>query len=88
MPDFILGTTRQALALVLLVSGPILLAAVVVGLLFGVLQAATQIQEQTISFVTKVVAVAVVLAVTAPWMGSQLTRFANAVWSAIPLVGR
>ncbi len=88
MTDFILNTTRQALALVLLVSGPVLLAAVVVGLLFGVLQAATQIQEQTISFVTKVVAVALVLAVTAPWMGSQLTRFANAVWSAIPMVGR
>ncbi len=88
MQDFILNTTRQALALVLLVSGPILLAAVVVGLLFGVLQAATQIQEQTISFVTKVVAVALVLAITAPWIGGQLTKFATAVWNVIPLVGR
>ncbi|MCD6498534.1 MAG: flagellar biosynthesis protein FliQ [Deltaproteobacteria bacterium] len=88
MQDFILNVTRQALFLVLAVSAPVLLAALVVGLLISVLQAATQIQEQTLSFVPKVVAVALALAVSASWMGGQLTRFTTALWASIPLVGR
>jgi len=88
MQDFILNVTRQALFLVLAVSAPVLLAALVVGLIVSVLQAATQIQEQTLSFVPKVVAVALALAMSASWMGGQLTRFATALWASIPLVGR
>jgi flagellar biosynthesis protein FliQ len=85
--DYILTVARQALLLVLVLSAPILLVSVAVGLLFGILQAATQIQEQTLSFVPKLIAVAVTLAVTASWIGGQLVRFATVVWSGIPRLG-
>ena len=84
--EYILQVARQALVLLLLVSAPVLVVSVAVGLLFGVLQAATQIQEQSISFVPKLVAVALVLAVTASWIGAHLVRFAVVLWSGLPHV--
>lgn len=86
--EYILNVARQALFLVLVVSAPLILVSVVVGLLFGVIQAATQIQEHTLSFVPKLVAVAIVLALTASWMGGQLLRFTTALWTAIPQMVR
>ncbi len=88
MADYILTAARQGLALAVVVSAPALLAAVTVGLLLAIVQAATQIQEQTLSFVAKLVAVAVVLAVTASWVGGQMARFCTILWAAIPMVGR
>ncbi len=78
----------ETLYLVLLVSAPALLVSLAVGLVVGVLQAATQVQEQTLSFVPKLVAVAAALAIFGGWMGSELVRFTDALWRAIPtLVG-
>ena len=88
LADYILNVTHQALYLVLVVSAPLVLASVAVGLVFGVLQAATQIQEHTLSFVPKLVAVALVLALTASWIGAQILRFTFALWSSIPQVVR
>ncbi len=68
---------RQALWLVLIVSAPVVLVALGVGLLVGLLQAASQIQEFTLSFVPKILAVLLVLAVTIPWMGEHLLHFAR-----------
>jgi flagellar biosynthetic protein FliQ len=84
--DYILTVTRQALLLVLVLSGPILLVSVAVGIIFGILQAATQIQENTLSFVPKLVGVAAALAIAASWIGGQLVRFATVVWAGFPRI--
>ena len=73
---------QQALYLVVLVSAPAVLASLLVGLLVGVVQAATQLQDQTLSFVPKLLAVFAVLVLTAPWLGAQLLRFAGSILSA------
>jgi flagellar biosynthesis protein FliQ len=68
---------REALALVAVVSTPPLLAALVVGLAVGVLQAATQVQEQSVGTVPRLAAVLGALALAAPWIGARLVRFAS-----------
>ena len=72
---------RAALRLVLILSAPVVLVALAVGLLVGLFQAASQIQEFTLSFVPKILAVLVALALLLPWMGEQLVRFAQAAFS-------
>lgn len=72
---------RKALWLVLVVSAPVVLTALGVGFLVSVLQAASQLQEFTLSFVPKILAVLLVLALVAPWMGEQLVLFAQAALS-------
>jgi flagellar biosynthetic protein FliQ len=80
--------TAQTLYLVLLVSAPALVVSLVVGLLIGLVQAVTQVQEQTLSFVPKLVAVGVALAVGGAWMGGELIRFTDELWRAIPTMIR
>ena len=78
----------ETLYLVLLVSAPALVVSLLVGLVVGLLQAVTQVQEQTLSFVPKLVAVAATLAAFGGFMGSELVRFTDALWRAIPtLIG-
>ncbi len=76
--------TAETLYLVLLVSAPALLVSLVVGFIVALLQAVTQVQEQTLSFVPKLVAVAAALVVAGGWMGGQLIRFTESLWNAIP----
>jgi type III secretory pathway component EscS len=76
MDPALLHVTREALVVALLVSAPPLAAALAVGAATGVLQAATQVQEPTIGVVPRLVAVAVALAVAAPWIGARVARFA------------
>ena len=77
---------REALMLALLLSLPVLGASLVVGLVVSVLQTATQVQEQTLSFVPRLAAALLALAIAGPWIGAQLVRFTSSLWSAIPLV--
>jgi flagellar biosynthetic protein FliQ len=79
---------HQALYLVLVVSAPPVLVGLMVGLLIAVFQATTQIQEQTLSFAPKVVVVFGVLALTGPWIGSQLVRFTFHVFDQFPALIR
>ncbi|ACV67882.1 flagellar biosynthesis protein FliQ [Desulfohalobium retbaense] len=67
-PDFVVALTRQSVETILLVTSPMMISAVVVGLLISIFQAATQIQEQTLSFAPKVAAVMVALTIFAPWI--------------------
>ena len=67
-----------------LVSAPVLIACLVVGLLISVLQVATQLQEMTLSYVPKLFAAALVMVVMGPWMIHQITRFAIRVITMIP----
>jgi flagellar biosynthetic protein FliQ len=82
--ELVLRAVREGLLLVLLVSAPPLLASLAVGLLVSVLQAATQIQDQTLVFVPKLVAVLLVLVALGPLLGAQLLRFTQALLLAIP----
>ncbi len=78
--------TAETLYLVLLVSAPVLVVSLAVGFTIGLVQAVTQVQEQTLSFVPKLLAVGVALAVGGPWMGGQLLRFTDALWQQIPIL--
>ena len=76
----------QALWLVLLLSAPPVVVAALVGLLIAFVQAATQIQEQTLSFAPKLVVIFGVLALAGPWMGSMLLRFTFNIFDRFPAI--
>jgi len=75
---------REALQMSLLIGAPVLVAGMVVGLLIGLFQALTQIQEQTVAFVPKIVAMVAVLALTLPWLISQMVRYSTELITTIP----
>ena len=75
---------QQGLYMLLLVSAPLLLTVLVVGLVVSVFQAATQINESTLSFVPKVVAAVAVLAIAGPWMLTMLVEYIQRTLMAIP----
>lgn len=78
----------QAVQLTLLVAAPLLLVALVVGLVISIFQAATQINEATLSFIPKLIAVFAALVIAGPWMLAQLVAFMRELFSSIPqLVG-
>jgi flagellar biosynthetic protein FliQ len=83
---YIVQVVREGLYLVLLVSAPPVLVSLVVGLLVSLVQATTQLQDQTLSFVPKLVAVLATLVISGPWIGSQLARFTEAMLRAFPLL--
>ncbi len=73
---------RQAVMLMLLLATPLLLAALIVGLIVSVLQAATQIQELTLSFVPKIVAVLVAAIIFGPWILGRLIEFSRQMFDS------
>jgi flagellar biosynthetic protein FliQ len=75
--DFVLGLGNEALKVVFLLAGPLLLVAMVVGIVVSLIQAVTQINEATLSFIPKVIAIAVVLVVGGPWMIETLTHYTS-----------
>jgi flagellar biosynthesis protein FliQ len=75
---------QQGLWMLLMVSAPVLLVVLVVGLVVSVFQAATQINEATLSFVPKIIAAVVVLAVAGPWMMTTLVEYLQRTLQAIP----
>jgi flagellar biosynthetic protein FliQ len=86
--DTVLELCTQALELTLRVALPLLLVGLVVGVAVSVFQAVTQIQEQTLSFIPKILALAGVLIVGGPWMLNQLLSYTTDLWSSIPnLIG-
>ena len=83
-PESVLTFGRQGLELLLAVSAPVLLVALAVGLIVSVLQALTQINEATLSFLPKLVAIAVTLMLAGPWMLSLLVDYLQRVFTGIP----
>lgn len=75
---------QQALILVLVVSGPPIVLALIIGFIVAVFQAATQIQEQTLSFAPKLVIIFGVLGLAGPWMGATLLRFTFNIFDRFP----
>jgi flagellar biosynthesis protein FliQ len=77
---------QQGLYLLLMVSAPVLLTVLVVGLLVSIFQAATQINESTLSFVPKIIAAVAVLTIAGPWMLNTLVEYLQRMLLAIPSV--
>ena len=86
--DVVISLAMQAMSLALKVGLPLLLAGLVVGLIVSIFQAVTQIQEMTLAFIPKIIAVGVVLVVAGPWMLGQIVSYTDQLYSGIPgLVG-
>jgi flagellar biosynthetic protein FliQ len=86
--EFLMGVARQAVEMTLLISLPMLGIGLAVGLLVSIFQAVTQIQEMTLTFVPKIVAVLLGLLLFAPWMMNKMTGFARYIFAAIPQLMR
>jgi flagellar biosynthetic protein FliQ len=84
--ELIIRIAREGLFLVLLISGGPMLASMLVGFVVSLFQATTQIQEQTLSYVPKLVSVFLTLIILGPWMLMQAVRFARIVFDSIPAV--
>ena len=82
--DQVVKLAMDALLLALKVGMPLLLAGLVVGLIVSVFQAVTQIQEMTLSFIPKLLAVALVLIVAGPWMLDQMVGYTTDLYHSIP----
>ena len=85
-PEMVLSYGRHAMEIMLMVCAPILLVALGVGLVVSLLQAVTQINEATLSFVPKLVLSSLVLVLAGPWMLSNLTDFISRMILSIPAV--
>ncbi len=83
-PDTVIDLTRQALTVILYLAMPILLTALAVGLLIGMFQAATQINEMTLSFIPKMIAVVIAILLAAPWMLQMIVDFTERLFHNIP----
>lgn len=85
--DRALGLMNQLLWNAMLVAGPVLVAALVTGVIISVLQVTTQLQEMTLSYVPKLLVSAVVLMLLGPWMIERITQFAIQMIALIPSLG-
>jgi flagellar biosynthesis protein FliQ len=80
----VVDLARQAVMLMLVVSAPVLVVGMVVGLVISILQAVTQVQEQTLSFVPKIVIMLLVGVLTAPWATQKLLEFSREMLGTLP----
>lgn len=85
MEAYAIAISKQALFLVLVLTSPVVGAAMLVGLVISLIQATTQVQEQTLTFVPKLFTVMIVLALFGPWALYQLVNFTNALFTSIPI---
>jgi flagellar biosynthetic protein FliQ len=86
--DVITSIATHALAVTLKISMPFLLAGLVVGLVVSIFQAVTQIQEQTLAFIPKILVTGAVIALAGPWMLDQMVTYTQELFASIPaLVG-
>jgi flagellar biosynthetic protein FliQ len=84
--DFVVQVTNEGLLITLIVSGPPVLISLGVGLMISLFQAVTQIQEQTLTFVPKLIVIFGVLAALGPWLGSAMVQFARLCFEGFPMV--
>ncbi|MBU8934921.1 MAG: flagellar biosynthesis protein FliQ [candidate division Zixibacteria bacterium] len=83
-PELVVAIGREALTVTLLIAGPMLAAALVVGLLISLFQAVTQINEMTLTFVPKIIAIGVAMLISLPWMINLAIDFTNHMFDMIP----
>ena len=86
--DVVINVDMQAMQLAFKIAMPLLLVGLVIGLVISVFQAVTQIQEQTLTFIPKILATVAVLIIGGPWMLDQLLSYTADLWGSIPeLIG-
>ena len=83
-PELVMSLGRQAIEMALILAGPLLLSALVVGLIVSIFQAATQINEQTLSFIPKLIATFIALLLAGPWMLQMMVEFIRRLLENIP----
>lgn len=83
-PESVMTLGRQALELTLMISAPLLLSALAIGLLISIFQAATQINEMTLSFIPKLIGIFVALIIAGPWMLSLMLDYIRQLFGSIP----
>ena len=86
-PETVVHIGRKAVETVLLTAGPMLISALVVGLIISIFQAATQINEQTMTFIPKIVAVFITLLIFGPWIMNILITFTTGIFVSLPTLG-
>ncbi|MCD6161908.1 MAG: flagellar biosynthesis protein FliQ [candidate division Zixibacteria bacterium] len=86
--QYVISLGRAAIYTTLMVASPMLLLSLAVGLVIAILQGVTQIQEMTLTFIPKILAVAVALVVFLPWMLNMLLSFTDQLFSIIPTLAR
>ena len=87
-PEFVIGIGRQAIETTLMCAAPMLITALVIGLVISIFQAATQINEQTMTFIPKIVGVFVALLIFSPWILQKISAFIYLIFDQLPLIGR
>ncbi|MBW6508754.1 MAG: flagellar biosynthesis protein FliQ [Desulfuromonadales bacterium] len=83
-PEFVVGIGRQAIETTLMCAAPMLIAALIIGLVISIFQAATQINEQTMTFIPKIVGVFVTLLIFSPWILQKATAFLISIFNHLP----
>ena len=85
-PDHAIDLMRSALMLSLLIGAPVLLTAIVVSLVISILQAVTQLQDQTLSFIPKILSMMLVMLYTLPWVLNEIVEYTHDLFQQVPLV--
>ncbi len=83
--DLVIGIASEAIKITLLLSAPMLIVGLLVGLIVSIFQAVTQIQEMTLTFVPKIIAVMVSLIIALPWMTNLIVSYTQRLFSSIPM---
>ena len=85
-PELVMNIGRQAIEMTLVLSGPLLLAALAIGLIISIFQAATQINEQTLSFIPKLLGMLLTLILAGPWMLQTMVDYIRRLFESIPQI--
>ncbi|MFN4063338.1 flagellar biosynthesis protein FliQ [Azoarcus communis] len=85
-PTAVIDLGRQAIEVTLMISAPLFLAALITGLIISIFQAATQINEMTLSFVPKLIAIFITMVLAGPWMLTLMTDFMRRLFESIPVM--
>lgn len=83
-PEGVMNLGRNAMEITLLVAGPMLLVVLIIGLMVSIFQAATQINEATLSFIPKLVGIFATLVIAGPWMLTTMVDYMRVVFTSIP----
>ena len=86
LKQYVIQVTNEGFLLVMIASGPPIIISMVIGLMISVFQATTQIQEQTLTFVPKVVAVFGTLIIFGSWIGAILIRYTELLFNTFPII--
>ncbi len=85
-PEGVMAMGRQAMEVTLMVSAPMLITVLAIGLIVSIFQAATQINESTLSFIPKLIGVFAVLVIVGPWMLTVLTDYMRLIFTSLPMM--